>query len=226
MSIDIENISLYGYEDKGVLSISSFGYLTGALFPEVVNYCDNSKLRLVEQFKQSVLLQGLICALLSEVQDLDVVFQDLLVNRAVDTAVGEQLEQLAEIVGADIAGLETDEARAQIRFQIGINISNGEPETVITFVKEVTDANFVQYKEIYPAKVYIFTDGQTVPTGLNGLIQGVAPAGVGVEVVSSFGDQFPFAVFPEGGIPDPSGKGFGETTYPAEGGQITEKIIT
>jgi len=227
MAIDVENISLFGYDDQGVLSISSFGYLTGAQFPEVINYCANSRLRLAEQFKPAVLLQGLICSLLEEIQDLDYVFQDMRLNRAIDTATGVQLEQIAEIVGADISGLTVPaEIRAQIRFQIGINVSNGEPETVIAFVKESTDADFVQYVEVYPAKIYIFTDGQTVPPGLNNLIQGVAPAGVGVEVVSSFGDPTPFAFAPEGGIPDPDGLGFGETTYPLEGGQISEKITT
>jgi hypothetical protein len=226
VAIDVLNISLYGYDEQGSLSIATFGYLTGEQIPEFIDFCAEAKARLAEQFKQSILLHGLICAFTGELQELDAVFQDLQINRAIDTAVGKQLEELAEIVGADITGLTTSEARAEIRFQIGINISNGEPETVIDFVKAATDASFIQYKEVYPAKVSIFTDGQTVPPGLNGLIQGVGPAGVGVEVVSSFGDPEPFAFAPEGGIPDPDGKGFGETTYPLEGGQISEKITT
>lgn len=225
MSIDVENISLYGYGDpEETISLATYGYLSGTALPAIIDYCVEAKSRLAEQFKNSYDLQGLVCALLSEIQELEVVFSDLMINRALDTAVGAQLEGIAEIVGADISGMTTQEARNAIRAQIALNVSNGEPEFVINFVKEVTDADHIIYSELYPAKIHIFTDGQTIPSNLITLIKSVIPAGVGIEVVCSFGDDMPFAFAPEGGIPDPNGLGFGETTYPDEGGVISEKI--
>ena len=228
MTLDSTDISKFGYDRNTPKSVATFGYLNGSSLPDILNYCQQARDRLAEQFKNSELLQGLLCVLLEEIQELQFVFQDLKINRAVDTAVGVtsgQLYQLALIVGASISGMTDAEARAAIRSQIAINVSNGEPETVIDFVKSATDATFILYKEVYPAKINIFTDGGTTPIGLNGLIQSVAPAGVGVEVVSSYGDPTPFAVEPEGGIPDPNGLGFGEINLPDEGGRISERII-
>ena len=225
MSILVEDISLFGYDLDESLSISSFGYLHGVQPEDIIDYCANAKLRLVEQFKRSTDLQNMICAFLEEAQDLEGVFQDLKIFRAVDNAVGEQLNQMADVVGADIDGLNDADARARIRFQIGLNISNGEPETVITFVKEITDSTFVQYFEAWPAKISLFIDGSTIPIGLNAMIQGVAPAGVGVDVTTSYGGGTPFAVLPEGGIPDPDALGFGEINLPLEGGEIAERIV-
>lgn len=55
--------------------------------------------RLVTQFKESTNLQNYICALLSEANVLEQVFQDLLELRYLDTATGAQLDVVGEIVG-------------------------------------------------------------------------------------------------------------------------------
>jgi hypothetical protein len=187
-------------------------------------FCENAKARLAEQFKGSYFLKDFICSLTDECSELDIVYQELKFLRAVDTASGEQLLQLADLVGAKIYEMTVSEARAQIRHQISINVSNGEPESVINYIKTVTGSSSISYTEVYPAKISIFFNGGTIPTGLIALANQIAPAGVGVVLTSSYGDGFSFAVSPEGGVPDPDGFGFGEINLPAEGGRIIESI--
>lgn len=207
-----------------MLPLSTYGWLEGDVFPDIINYCDEAKDRLAEQYKKSPLLQGLICALISEYQDLELVFQELKLNRAIDTSVGEQLDQLGDIVGLARRGLLDADYRLALRSAIFFNISGGEPETIIAYVKEATNASDVIYQEVHPANVRIFTDGETLPANFINSAKNVVPAGVGLEVISSVGSQEQFAFDPEG-FPDPEGFGFGEDTLPTEGGTFAEKLV-
>ena len=222
MSVTGIDIGHFGWAQHTSIQLASFGWFSSE--SDLIPFCKNAKARLAEQFKRSYFLQDLICSLTDECGELDVVYRDLKFLRAVDTAVGEQLSQLAELVGAKIAGMTDGQARAQIRYQIAVNISNGEPETVIDYIKAVTGSSSINYAEVYPAKVSIFFNGGTIPIGLVALANQIAPAGVGIELTSSYGDEFPFAVAPEGGIPDLDGLGFGEINLPSEGGRISESI--
>lgn len=100
--------------------------------------------RLATQFRESVNLIAYLTTLLREANDLEQVYQDLLNNRWVDTAVGVQLDIIGEIVGqprelVDAVGFEYfgfDTAPASETFgdlnDAGVGerfISLGEPET-------------------------------------------------------------------------------------------------
>jgi hypothetical protein len=225
VSITGVDLAHFGWAQHTSIQLATFGWLSvNSNIPVNESLCKNAQARLAEQFKNSYFLKDLICSLTDECDELDATYTDLKFLRAVDTAVGKQLSQLADLVGAKISGMTSGEARAQIRQQISVNISNGEPETIIDYIKVVTGSSSISYTEIYPAKVSIFFNGGTVPVGLVGLANQIVPAGVGVELTSSYGDSLPFAVAPEGGIPDPDGLGFGEINLPDEGGRISESI--
>lgn len=75
---------------------------------------DHSKIykeRLLEQYKTSTNLIGLIDALIGGQGDLELVLDQLLTERGINTAVGKQLDIIGEIVGqkrvlVDVSGLE------------------------------------------------------------------------------------------------------------------------
>ena len=64
-----------------------------------INHIDLAISRLAVQFKESPNLIGYISALLQEGEDLELVFQQILNERSIDTAVGTQLDIIGEIVG-------------------------------------------------------------------------------------------------------------------------------
>lgn len=203
------------------LALYTWGWLSGQGGSGELTLCDAAKDRLAEQFKNSPQLQGLICSLLSEYQDLKEVFQDLLLNRSIFTADGVQLDLLGDILGLDRYGLDDDSYRTALQSTVYLNVSNGEPETVITYLKKVTESSIVLYSESQPATIKMFYNGATVPVGLKASVKSVIAAGVGVEIVK--GTEEPFA-FDSEGLVDPLGLGFGEITLPTLGGQLSEKI--
>jgi hypothetical protein len=66
-----------------------------------IQHQDKAQGRLAVQFRDANLLIGYIRALLQENEDLEQVFQDILSSRTLDTATGEQLEIIGEIVGVE-----------------------------------------------------------------------------------------------------------------------------
>ena len=77
----------------------------------IVNHSDNFKRRLLQQFKNSDNLIAFIDALIAGQGDLEVVLDQLLTQRSLDTAIGQQLDIIGEIVGQprdilDVTGLE------------------------------------------------------------------------------------------------------------------------
>jgi len=82
---------------------ASFSMETGTEFEqpvpiEVINHKELALSRLVTQFRESN-LRDYLCAMLSEADTLEGVFQDILNGRSIDTAVGKQLDILGQLVG-------------------------------------------------------------------------------------------------------------------------------
>ena len=112
-----------------------------------------------EQFRESDNLLHLTSALLNNIPQLEQDYQDLLNNRWVDTAIGEQLDRMGDIVGVLRQGRSDNAYRSAIRFQIFINTSKTEPETIITATRVLSGGDFIRYWENYAAGFQVFTDG-------------------------------------------------------------------
>lgn len=148
---------------------------------------------LPQQFKNKVNWEKLINILIAPFQELEDVAQDLLTNRALDTAIGVQLDGIGQIVGLARNGMNDEQYRFALRFKIFINISSGEAETLIRALKYFTDANYIKYDPLYPAGFQMFTDGSVIPDNLIPTMQSIAMAGVSyIPVAASFG-QIHFA---------------------------------
>jgi len=68
---------------------------------DLINHRDLAEERLAVQFSESTKLINYIKSILRESDDLEQVFQDLLEDRWLDTAVGVQLDILGDIVGQE-----------------------------------------------------------------------------------------------------------------------------
>ncbi len=194
----------------------------------ITNYCERAQERLIEQFETKPNIIAYLCALIESLQDLEFVFGDLLTLRTLENAAGVQLDGLGDIVGIDRQGLTDNAYRTAIRFQIGINFSNGEPETLIALTRFITEGTVVNYTELYPARVSLLTDGSTISAATIPIIEQSAPAGVKIELTSTFGSLVPFAFATEPGDVDPIPEGFAEPNFAPDaglGGELSEKFI-
>lgn len=92
-------------------------------------------------------VQRLLIALLGPASDAEDAFQQLLLERSIDTAVGVQLDAIGKIVGRLREGVTDDELyRRYIRAQIAMNKSDGLIEDMLTIADLVVyedDATYV-----------------------------------------------------------------------------------
>jgi len=217
LSFDVPLMGAYGW--------LSFTVPESAL---ITDYCDRAEDRLIEQFEDKQNIKDYLCALIGPLQNLEIVFGDLLTQRRLDVATGDQLDGLGDIVGIERRGLLDNAYRQIIRFQIGINFSNGEAETLIDLTKFVTNATIVNLTPSYPAGVNILTNGTDINPATVQILEESAAAGVKIALTSTFGSVTPFAFSEEPGDVDPDPQGFSEPNYAPDaglGGELSEKFI-
>lgn len=213
--------------DPGLLA--TYGWVSFEVPASELNtdYCAQAKSRLIEQFKNKENIEKYLCALTNSVQELEFVFGDLLVLRRLANATGTQLDGLGDIVGIERQGLNDEQYRTAIRFQVGVNFSNGEWETLIDLTRFITGGTDVHIRPNYPAGVEITTDGSAVDSATVPIIEESALAGVKVTLNTTYGSLQPFAVAPDPGDTDPTPQGFSEPNYAPDagkGGELAEKF--
>lgn len=112
--------------------------------------------RFTSQYEAADKLRGLAGISADRVQALEDALQQLLRERFLDAAVGKQLDELGEIVGEPRLSRTDRQYRPAIRIRIELNRSGGEPESVISFVRQGFGAEIVDFREIYPAKIEVY----------------------------------------------------------------------
>lgn len=163
----------------------------------------------------------LIDALFQEVQTVEDEAWNLMAQRSIDTALGNQLDLLGTIIGAvRLPGQSDADYRIRLRAQIIQNLSCGEPETLISILTLLIGGGVSVYvDELGGGNVLPFVSTALTSTQVNqfvNLCQRSAPIGVRVLGIGLFypGDTFALAG------PDVSGLGFGSTTDAAAGGRL------
>lgn len=165
----------------------------------------------------------LVRIFVDQLQEAEDVTKDVATLRQFDYAVGQQLDNIGEIVGEERLGRDDAEYKDAIVFRIFINASNGEPETLITALRTLTQALDIRYRELHPAKVHMAFDATVLPGNLGTIMQGLCPAGVDLELVWSDADE-PFIFTGQGiSLPDTDGLGFSSTAQ-VEGGKLSSLI--
>jgi len=120
------------------------------------DYRDRAEGRFTSLYSHAEKLKALADIFAGRMQAMEDVFQQLLRERWVDDAVGQQLDEMGAIVGEPRLGRTDRQYRPAIRLRIELNRSGGEPESVIRFVERGFGAEIVDYREIYPAKVEVY----------------------------------------------------------------------
>lgn len=176
--------------------------------------------RLIQQYKGKPLIEGMVEAFTLPKQDLENVFQDLQFDRALANATGVLLDRLGVIIGIERGdGQSDDDYRISLQTKVVENISNGEPERLITVYKVLVGADLVFINESFPGGVGLMSEVDLTDQDFINLlyrrIDAIAAAGVRIEYLGSFDADEPFSM--DGLLP---GDGFGSTTDPLAGGKF------
>lgn len=209
------------------ITIATFGYLCGLakIDTAITDYCERATDRLAEEYKGKTRIEDILCAFTNTIQELEFVFQDLKANRSINTATGIQLDDIGEIVGLARQGLTDAQYQIAIKLQIVINTSNGEPESIIAYVKGLTNSTFVFYRPAYPAAYSLEINGTTLPPNIIKQVEIASPSGVAVDIVSTLGSTKVFRLAVESGYTAlPNSAGFSEPTVIGSGGTLGERI--
>lgn len=180
--------------------------------------------RLIEVLKNKPNVRGLINALIGPLEELEGVFWDIRDLTDIDDATGEQLDVLGRIVNQERAGFDDDTYRLFLKARVQLNRSSGTvPEVVEVF------------QLILPAggEPHVY---QAFPKSFTLQVQGAALTEEQVQLYRTFlaaaadaGARFFFEWSPTTDadtftFDGPVGAGFGDTTDPDTGGQLSGVI--
>ncbi len=179
--------------------------------------------RLVEQFKTKSGVNSLVSAIVQPLQGVDDGLYQLLTERWIDDAAGENLDTLGAIVGQAREGRDDDTYRVWIRARSVANRSNGHADDTLQILDLITPTADYALEETPPA-AYIVTafDLGISADSLFQLLSLAKPAGVRLNLIYSedTANTFTLSDVPNTTTTGDFSKGFGTTANPATGGQL------
>jgi hypothetical protein len=165
-------------------------------FQKIDNHILEAQGRLVEQYKESNNFKTIIKAIVKPLQILEDEGYKVYSERWIDDAYGKQLDGLGSIVGELRLGRSDVIYREAIITRIGINISGGEPESIINTVRQLFNPNVIDYVDLYPANYQLYIQSDIFIREIRTIIDSLSPAGIGNVILIHGGGSNPF-VFSE-----------------------------
>lgn len=152
----------------------------------ITNHIELAEARTLEQYKHRPVFEKFLSTPVDEVQNIEDDLWQLYTKRWIDKAEGFLLDVCGKIVGIERSLRSDDEYRIAIYAQIEINVSGGEPESIINAMKQVFgDDCIVTLKDIYPAnfRIDIVSNGGVIKN-LRQYIDSLSPAGTGDPIIT------------------------------------------
>jgi hypothetical protein len=147
--------------------------------------------RLIERWKDDPVLTALVRMALSRFQEAENAAQQVATLRGIDTASGQQLDNLGALVGQQRQGMSDADYRLRIRARLLINRSSGTtPELIAVFELLAPPGAVIAIRNESPATVVAAVDGAAVPNApeLNAVLQTAKAGGVRAILESSPAD--------------------------------------
>ncbi len=184
--------------------------------------------RLLEQYKQSDNLKGILNSFNKQIQEIEDAMFGLFGKLDIMTISGDQLDRIGDIVGQTRLGTNDETYRLLIYARIGINNSTGTTEEIINIFTLITQSTIVDLKDLQPAAIQISGNG-VVDSGFETFvkqsIQQALVAGVSLDNMVIFDDTESFMFADEdGGTTPPGGFGFDDEDAPGDGGKLGTDI--
>ena len=142
---------------------------------QITDYSSNLTL-ILEQYKESDLLKDLIDIMNNQADDLEQALFEIRDEFWLNVAIGNQLDILGGIFGLARKGMSDSDYRTALIGKAAL-ITSGEPETIITLLKLLYEATYVDYWgsfPVIPAGFYLHTDAEITMQEL----ERISPAGV------------------------------------------------
>jgi len=166
--------------------------------------------RLVGKLRDQSRMSALVTAMVAPtigigavggVQELEDVFFQIRDERSIDVAVGDQLDGIGRILVRDRESEQgDDDYRRDLKAWIKYILSQGEGETLIFVIRELTnstEAPGVRLAEHFPGSIIIYYSGSALNSEKLANIMGrCAAAGIRVDVVQSTATMFRFDIGP------------------------------
>lgn len=143
--------------------------------------------RLLAQFSESTNLRAFLSQFGEAAQDVEDAGKQLIEERTIADAEGEQLDMLGVIVGQPRGGDDDDTYRTAILARIAANTSTSDPESVMAVLRIATQTENVRLLEVFPMKMWLYTEGEDVPDNIYDVIRAAAPATTGIIVILTTG---------------------------------------
>lgn len=192
--------------------------------PTLLDHQAAAKARLITAYKESETLRNYLDAVLVLANDLEQVFCDLLNDRFIDTAEGEVLNLLGELVGqprlvVDNVALTDAQYRVYIRARIIKNNTRATREDIITMLTFIFDVSGVVITE--GDREYLVTIIGSLSSDERALISSAdllpKPAGIRDNYIVADSDSA-FYMPSFGGPVPPTAGTFGSYLTPGTGG--------
>lgn len=182
--------------------------------------------RLLEQYKGKPFLSGLLNAMNAQTQAIEDTFAAIYLARGILTSSGAQLDALGAVVGLPrTPGMSDATYQSLILAEVGLNTSQGTPESVLSAFGLFTGSSKVDFYELPPANVALMGNGQltsqTLIDGLTAFCLAILPAGVSIDYFGYFDPANAFA-FSGGG---PTDGGFGDVNDLTVGGKFAALYV-
>lgn len=165
------------------------------MIEQIINYEINLEL-LLEQFKGSNNLKGIIEASMVQANKIEDALFEIRDLMTIDTATGESLDFIGRVFDEDRLGRSDTDYRAAIKLK-GASVFSGEPEVIISVVKSQYGGTYAKYSPEYPGKYRIITDGtisqqqldQISMAGVTGFLSGYLLDEAGNNIVDEAGNK-------------------------------------
>lgn len=182
--------------------------------------------KLLGQFKGRARIEALLAILAQPFQDLEDSARQLLTQRLVDNAVGEQLDVLGRIVRQPRDGRDDDTYRLWIRARTKLNLSSGTGPQILEIVALVLPDNEFHLINSPPASFSLEAHGAVdvaLVEAVAEILREAADAGVRSELISSAEDDATTFSFSDDDTASASDlQGFGDDLDALEGGAFAD----
>src|SRR5690606_25505389 len=111
----------------------------------MTNHVAKALTRVLAQFKDKPNYRAVLTALVEPAQSVEDALQQLLLDRAVNTAIGVQLDALGKIVKQPRAGLGDEDYRRYVRARIATNRSKGTIADLLTIASLIVFDDAARY---------------------------------------------------------------------------------
>lgn len=164
------------------------------MFKPIANHVEVAINRLPSQHRKPK-IEAFVRSIVEPLQDLETAFLQLLTERAINTAVGVQMDVIGRIVGQTRNGLDDDTYRFRLKTRVLINRSEGTREQLIQIMvfALLPSVGRIEIRNEYPAAISVALFDLPIDSVLDKelfsfLRQGTA-AGVRVTFSSSADDE-------------------------------------